>query len=253
MNSYGMASYKACGRVKSELMESTAVSTTTVCWGKVRGFSVELLLLLLDGAKTLHMLSTTTGRNYRYVYRYLYNLKRYGLVVYSDGLWMINYDAIDVIDMILQNRLYYKDYEVIKSLYIDYIYERNMKEVGKKYERSMKEKRKRKVSIKHLSINNGLPKAVEWLKQFKLNGDAIRVVEELANHLKQTNTPFILVQDQYEAAQRFKLPLQKLDHIISKLRELGVIYLHKDVTGKWKIGLKKHFINKFNLRNELAP
>jgi|GEM_PF-2174181 len=229
--------------------KSVITTTTTVQWEKIRGLSVDILLILLDEPKTLNMIATTTSKDYRTVYRYLYNLRKYGLVQFNDGWWHLNYDMIEVIDFIFKNRLDYIEYNKIRDIIYSY-YERNMKEIGKKYERNMKETSKCKVNSLQMSNSlRGFHGAVIWLREHGCSAKQIEVVEVLVNHFKETRQPFILVDSPTELAVRYGFNSISLQNDLARLRELGVIYICRDVTGKWKIGLKKHFINRWGLRN----
>jgi len=229
--------------------DSIPITTTTsikssVDLSKVRGFSVELLCLLIERPRTLYQISTTTSIHYRKVYRYLYRLRQYGLVNYINGYWCINVENIHQIIYILENRLNYIEYrKYIKQIYSI------MTEIGQKYDRNMTDSRKCKIQFLQMSnIKPSINDAISWLKSKKCSPKEIEVVVLLARHLNESGQPFILAEDIYDLASKLNVPPNSLQTVISHLRELGAIYLCRDVTGKWKVGLKKFFIEKYNLR-----
>jgi len=240
-------------KLKALEVSTPITTTTTVQWEKIRGLSVELLKILLGEPKTLNMIysaiTTTTSIPYRTVYRQLYRLRKYGLVLYHDGLYYLNHELIEIIDYIFKNRLNYIEYNKIRDIIYLY-YDRNVTEICQKYDRNMTETRKCKInSLQTSNSQRSFHNAVVWLKEHDCSADQIEVVEVLVNHFKETRQPFILVDSPTELAVRYGFNSISLQNDLARLRELGVIYICRDVTGKWKIGLKKHFINRWGLRN----
>jgi len=74
------------------------------------------------------------------------------------------------------------------------------------------------------------------------------VIEELITHYNNTGSKFILVENQYDLAEKLNCNPSELPNALKTLRENGIIYVIKDKTFNcWKIGLKKQFLERLEI------
>ncbi len=207
---------------------NTASSTTTTARSvnpdKITGFSVEIVELLNDcGALTNHDIGQRLNKYPKYVLRYLYNLRDYGLIVRNNENWKWYITAPE--DIII---------------YIIY------KEEGKKKERRKMDE------VSSLNKNNIDKNKQHPVKQLDLGLFISRqdvsenervVVELLVKHFERTGVKFRYFDDMYHFCNEAGIAAQEIPETIRRLKEEGCIYaLPKD--GGWKIGLMKSFIER---------
>ena len=203
------------------------ISTTSLA--KVRGFTVQLLFCLLDTPKRCCELVEITGKEHRYLWRYLKNMENYGLVL-KDGVYWKLTDLGAVFAQYL-DKVYSKIYEYRKKV------ERIQKEHRKNVERKKKEK-----ETSHQQISSQLSIA-PWVRDSNPADAARVVVGVLVDHYNRTGSKFILVRDQYELAERCGLNPEALRQALKKLHEDRVVYVwHWKAEGVFKVGLYKAFV-----------
>ena len=187
-----------------------------VTWSKIRGFTLELLERLASSTATTTSLAHETGESTPYVYRYLKNMQKYGLVDVRNYLWHIT----DTGSLLLSLT------EV----------ERKKKEDRKKNERKKKEYDKTPLIYGQIRLE-------PWLKNHSLSECEKEVVDTLISHLNRTNTPFLYLTSDAQLASDYDPKTLQL--AMQSLRQEGVIYLIRDpALGARKLGLKKAFIEK---------
>jgi len=192
----------------------------SVTWSKIRGFTLELLELLVDAPSTTTSLAFDTGETTQYVYRYLRNMSRYGLVRVEDYVWYIT--------------------DMGSSLLSLTQVERRKKEGRKKVERRQKE---RSIPFRISSLVHGQIKLDGWLRNHSLSDCEKEVVDTLISHLNKTGTPFLYLSNHEQLSGHYDPNL--LQGALQRLRQEGIIYLIRDPTFQsWKLGLKKAFIEK---------
>jgi len=206
------------------------LSTTTTDWLRVRGFSIELLHHLRDKQLLLCELCDLTGKDSNTVNRYLYNLRKYGYVQKDRHFYKITEIGVAVLN--LHN---------IHNIHNIQKYERNMKVIGKKYERNMKDKKSSKKAFqKQISLEL-------WLQSCDLSEKEKEVVEVLVDHYRKTGSKFLYFNTQFDFAERFKVDPDTAREVIKNLKQDGIIYVFRDKQlGAWKIGLKTAFIELLN-------
>lgn len=197
------------------------LSTTSL--GRVRGFSIQLLFMLHDGGGRCCDLAERSGKSQKYVYQYLKNLRKYGLVIKNEAFWFLNdsgAEFVKYLDIVYNNIIYYQKKE-----------ERKKKESQKK-EKSSAPKVPKQISLGVWSRNNSL-------------GDCEKaVVEVLVDHYNKTSSKYILFPDHYTLSDRLGFDLNTTATALTRLRMDNIIYLIKDQTqGCWKLGLKKAFVD----------
>ncbi len=214
-------------------------STTTVelrqsntQWNKIRGFSVDILELLNDcgGLSTIE-LANRLGKYPKYVTKYLYNLRSYGLINLNKNDWKWYITALD--DIII---------------YIIYKEERKKKEERNKEETnnnpSAKDKNEKTVSDepkepKQITLDN-------WQKE--RTDTEVVVVSHLIEHYNETMNKFVLSQSHDEFAELLRIGFpesSELPKTLLKLESDGVLYnVYLREKACWKIGLKDAFIQR---------
>jgi predicted transcriptional regulator len=198
------------------------LSTTSTALGRVRGFTITLLYLLFDGGGRCCDLAERSGKSQNYVYRYLRNLRKYGLAVKNDAFWFLTP----------------KGAEFVK--YLDFV-NNKMIEYRKKKERKKKDNRK-KVETNQPKTTKQIPISL-WLQNSGLDSVEKEVVEVLMKHYNETGSKFILIKDQFELAERLNANPSEILGALKNLRQDNIIYLYRsDIQGYWKIGLKSSFI-----------
>ncbi len=216
--------------------ESTG-STTTIDlrqsnrqWNKIRGFSVDILELLNDcGALSTIELADRLDKNIRYIRRYVFNLRDYGLITLDRNSWKWYISASD--DIII---------------YIIYKGERKEKERRKKGERynnlSPIYKNEKMQSVEQKAK---IPIA-EWTQERTTT--EVVVVSYLINHFNETMNKFVLSTSHDEFAELLNIPFPESAEIpksLLKLESDGVLYnVYLKEKSAWKIGLKDAFIDR---------
>jgi predicted transcriptional regulator len=177
---------------------------------------------LFDGGGRCCDLAERSGKSQNYVYRYLRNLRKYGLAVKNDAFWFLTP----------------KGAEFVK--YLDFV-NNKMIEYRKKKERKKKDNRK-KVETNQPKTTKQIPISL-WLQNSGLDSVEKEVVEVLMKHYNETGSKFILIKDQFELAERLNANPSEILGALKNLRQDNIIYLYRsDIQGYWKIGLKSSFI-----------
>jgi len=200
------------------------LSTTTL--GRVRGFTVELLFHLRDGALRTYGLCELTQKTHQYVSAYLKNMRKYGLVEKNDSFWNLTVLGRDF------------------SSYLEREGKHNII-IQKKEERKKKEGRKKPVKkLKQVSIQ-------AWLLTSTLDDIEKRVVEVLVEHFNKTGSMFRYFNDYYEAAEFFKATSDQIVEAMKHLKQDKVAYPWRDHSlNAWKIALYKDFVEELKLSHE---
>ena len=213
--------------------ENSPITTTSTfaAISKIRGFTIDLLFLLKNHELRAVDLADLTGKYGGYVRRYLYNMRKYGLVVKNGSFWKLT----------SQGRSFLSYLESLN----------NSNKIGrKKSERRANEKRKKSESYiqkrpKQLSIRL-------WLqKSYRTFDDAEKeVVEVLLDHYNKTGSKFIFITppDIFAIAERFNITPEQAEHVLRSLYQDRIVYhRHDRQHNAIKIGLYKAFIEKLEL------
>jgi len=201
--------------------------STTTTLGKVRGFTIELLFHLSEGSRRCRDLVEITGKPHSYVWRYLKNMQKYGLVEKNGAFWELS----------ILGR------EFLSHINILYI---NISEYRKKIERKQKDNRKK--------VENCTPKKPKqvrisaWLSSSDLNELESKVVEVLVDHYNKTGSKFLYFRDHYEAAEFFECTPDEITKAMRKLKQDKIAYPWRDRSlNAWKIGLYKDFLERLKV------
>ncbi len=201
-------------------------------WNKIRGFSVDILELLNDcgGLSTIEI-ANRLAKYPKYVTKYLYNLRGYGLIQLNRDNWKWYITAAE--DIII---------------YIIYKEERKKKEERNKEETnnnpSTKDKNEKPVSDepkepKQTTLDN-------WQKE--RTDTEVVVVSHLINHFHETMNKFVLCTSHDEFAELLRIGFpesSELPKTLLRLESDGVLYnVYLREKACWKIGLKDAFINR---------
>jgi len=198
-----------------------AVSTSTTV-SKVRGFTVELLFLLKDQALRTVDLTELTGKTSQYVFRYLYNMRKYGLVERNSPFWKLTSEGVSFLS--------YLESLINININIRKIYERKKKDIRKIYETYDPKK------LKQVSLQS-------WLRNSSLQDSERAVVEVLVNHYNQTGSKFFYCRGDYEISEKFQIPITQINEVFMHLKQDHIVYIfHDKQHGALKIGLYKDFL-----------
>jgi hypothetical protein len=207
--------------------EQAPLYPTTTSFGKIRGFTLQVLQFLArHGEMRVSELCETFQKSPQYLIRYLYNMQNYGLVLNQDCFWKLTE----------KGALFNSYFEKIVEK--DSIY---MKEVRKKLERN------KKVTIlrvqKQVSLEN-------WSRNHDLSDCEKEVVDTLIKHYNETGSKYVFFNDPYSFAEKIGFNLDVTKEALQKLRMDNVIYLIRDKThGCWKLGMKKAFVEALTVAN----
>ncbi|MEM1564286.1 MAG: hypothetical protein QW161_06425 [Candidatus Bathyarchaeia archaeon] len=206
--------------------------STTTALGRVRGFTVTLLFLLYEGQKRCCDLVEITSKKHNFVWRYLENMRKYGLVEKNEAFWFLTDLGV-----------YFTEY--LKNHYN--LLNNNIKEYRKKIERKSKESQKiEKKEAKQIPLS-------AWLASSSLDEVEKRVVEELVEHYNRTGSAFKYFADVYELAEHFKCTPNEIAEALKHLKQDKVVYSWRDKTfNAWKIGLYRAFIFQFLLQQSFS-
>ncbi len=156
-------------------------------WNKIRGFSVDILELLNDcGGLTTIELANRLAKYPKYVTKYLYNLRRYGLINLNKNNWKWYITALD--DIIIY--IIYKEERKKKE-------ERNKEETNNnpstkdKNEKTEPAEQKTKIPIN------------DWQKE--RTDTEVVVVSHLIEHYNETMNKFVLSQSHDEFAELLRI------------------------------------------------
>ncbi|MDH5439959.1 MAG: hypothetical protein OEZ48_00310 [Candidatus Bathyarchaeota archaeon] len=205
----------------------SAIATTTTL-AKVRGFTIHLLFHIRNRELRVSDLVDLTGKYPRYISRYLYNMRNYGLVQRNGPYWKLSEEGLSFLSY-------------LESIDID------IDKIRKKEERRKKERRKKEESwtpkkVKQLSFSL-------WLQDSgRTFQDAEKVVVEvLVDHYNETGSKFLYCDHyDFDVAEKFKIRPDQVTRVLRKLREDRIIYNFRDTRAPggpaWKLGLYKAFI-----------
>lgn len=219
---------------------STAITTPTR-FGKVRGKSI-LILLELSSEKRTVEIGEAINYPAHYVWIYLKNLQKYGLVFCQDSFWRLT-------DLGRQFVSYLK----IKNLTIT----ETRKKAKESESKLKKAKDTTKITEKQVFLN-------EYFENHSLDDRCRGVVEVLLANYRLTGRQGRIFRDVYSATEWFNQKrLEKGLHKLLNPSELGetLITLHNEGTcwrpdlspgGHPKIGLSKEFIQKYNQQKNQA-
>ena len=212
--------------------------STTTSLSRIRGFSIIILECLKGGYLRSSEIYEITGKPCSYVNRYLYNLRKYGLIERIEDFWILTQKGEDFIE-------YYERFIKNKNR-IRKFNERLRKDNRKIKERKNIKKqetiRKETRAFPHLREGRQVDLSL-WMKESNWDEIEKKVVEVLIDHYNRTGSKFIYSRDIFEFADKLQVNPQELSNAIMNLRQDGIIYIIRDKTfNTWKIGIKKDFL-----------
>jgi DNA-binding Lrp family transcriptional regulator len=181
-----------------------------------------LLYELADGPKRCCELAEITGNKRNYVWIYLKNMQKYGLVKKNEVFWELSEIGANFLN------------------HLNIVYN-NIIESQKKEERKNKNNQK-KIKSSQPRITKQIPISL-WLQNSGLDIVEKEVVEVLLRHYNETGSKFILVKDQFELAEKLGADPGEVVEALKNLRQDNIVYLFRsDIGGYWKVGLKRGFL-----------
>lgn len=195
------------------------LSTTTL--PHTDSFTAEVLFILKDNALRTCDVARITEKPNAYVDSYLRRTRNYGLVAKEGSFWRLT--------VIGESFLQYLE----KIDGCRYRYRHKVDTTTTQQQHSLdtqKPKKPKQVPLLPFLSNLSLPDAER------------RVVEVFLDHYDKTGSPFFLVKDQYELAEKIQLDPQLLQDAILNLVQDLRLYKIPVEQGTTKIGLKKAFI-----------
>ena len=232
--------YKTFCKVRPSLLSTTSTLS------RIRGFSIIILECLKGGYLRSSEIYEITGKPCSYVNRYLYNLRKYGLIERVEDFWILTEKGTDFLE--------YYEYFIKNKNRIRKFNETLMKDNRKFNERCNRKKEDSlcaDTSIKAFRRNSRQIQIEPFLRNSNLDDLEKAVVEVLITHYNKTGSKFIMVKDQYELAEKLNANPSDLPNALKNLRQDGIIYIFKDKTFNcWKIGLKKQFLERLGIKSE---
>jgi len=222
-----MSTKKACEEIVRDLNIPTSknhsmLTTTSTALGRVRGFSIKLLIHLSKGVKRCCELAEETQRSRDYVYSYLKRLQKYGLADKNESFWNLTNLGAWFVEYIKRNL--------------------NINDINIKLKSEQKKNRRRTLKEQKENTNRQIHITL-WFTNTDLSDVEKEVVEMLMEHYNRTRSKFILIKDVYELAEKVKATPEAVQKALKNLRQDNIIYLHRsEIHGYWKLGLKKEFV-----------
>ena len=153
-----------------------------------------------------------------YVWKYLNNLRNYGLVREQDYSWFLTDLGSSFILKFLNK---YTIIETRKTL------EREAKETRKLESRSV---------VRQVSI-------AAWTRINEFSSSEQKVVEVMLAHYNETGSPFLYFRDHWMFAEKFTINPDDVNDVIMRLKQDKIIYVFNDRSmNAQKINLKKDYI-----------
>jgi len=205
------------------------LSTTTSpqALARVRGFTEDLLHALKQGGLRTRDICEKTQKPNRYVSRYLWNMRKYGLVMKNASFWNLTVLGIEFTTYI----------EEEKNRRIEV---RNLNERRTKDTQNLHETILQKVEFQS--------RFDLWLQNSGLSDVEKGVVDYLVSHYNKTKQKFILVASRYELAEQLHVNPETLQDALRQLYQDRVAYCVRYQHTYWKIGLYVDFVKR--LENE---
>ncbi len=207
--------------------KTTAANTppTGIRFGQIRGRSIKILKLLEKESSRTVELGESLDYPPHYVWKYLNNLRKYGLVREQDYSWFLT--------------------DLGASFILKFLNKYTITETRKTLEREEKETRKtRKIETKQISL--GL-----WQPKYPLDETASRVVEVMLEHYNTTvaegkpqlGYTYPAYYDKWDIAKEFNIPIDEVDEVNRVLQNQGIGFLCRSYGGR----LKRAFFEKWIL------
>jgi predicted transcriptional regulator len=223
----------------NDIRWQTLLSTPT-SFGRVRGFTVHLLRILADGPQRLVGLQERTGKQRQYIYTYLKNMLKYGLVSKDGFFWQLTEGGVFFLSLVN-----FEDIVITNS---------NNNNNNNKYKCLKKEERKKKEGLK--KEESSAQKQVKislWISKSSLDRVEGEVVELLVKHYNETGSKFVLMKDEYEMAEKLQANVGDIHTALRNLRQDNRIYLRRsEIEGYWKLGIKVAFLESLKKESECS-
>lgn len=209
-------------------------ASTTTTLGRIRGRSIKILLLLMEEPSRTIKLGERLDYPAAYVWKYLKNLQKYGLVREQDSFWFLT-DKGASFTLTLSTTATTSTTNT-----------NTINRTRKKLERRSKETR---------NIENQGSKQVSlegWQPKYPLDEMSRRVVEvmvaqynnTMAQGKAQIGFTFPAHYDKYNVAEYFVLTLEQLDEVNRTLINDGIGFTCRRYEGRWKAALFKEFVER---------
>jgi len=193
---------------------------------RVRGFTIDILYHLKNRMITASELAEITGKYRQYVNKYLYRMRKYGIIEKQGPFWKITEEGLSYL-LHLEEVSKYSKY-------------RRQKEDRKKTLRRQKEDISIQKKPKQVSIQL-------FLQDLSLSDAERRIIEVLYRHYVKTGSLFVffpvdIYQDPYEPAKFFKIKPDQVVPAFRRLKQDRLAYKILDRKyGACKVALYKSF------------
>ncbi len=173
-----------------------------------------------------------TGKYRQYVNKYLYRLRKYGLVERKSSFWKITGEGLHLLSHLEEVSKYRR--------------KRRQKEDGKKTLRRHSEDTSTRKRPKQVSIQL-------YLQNLSLSKAENKIIEVLYRHYLETGSLFIyfpvdIYQDPYEPARFFKIRPDQVVPAFRRLKQDRIVYKIWDRRyGACKVALYKSFVQTLQL------
>jgi len=199
-------------------MKVTTSTIATTSFGKLRGYTLEVLNLLEKESLTSRNISERTLKTNPYVQTYLCRLRNYGLAENNEHFWFLTDKGVKI-------------WNFLKKNYYFHLTNNRTTTQQQQNNNTYFYKKPLQVSISSWSGKNNLSDCEK------------EVVELLIKHFNDTSSKYIFFQDPYTLSEKTGFNVETLRVALQNLRQDNIIYLIRDRTQNcWKLGLKKAFI-----------
>lgn len=197
---------------------SARAADTTTSFGKLRGFTLEVLDLLSKENLSSQEVSFKTDKTVLYVNVYLYRLLNYGLALKNEDFWYLSQKGIEI-------------HSLLKPL-IKHNNNNNTTITQQQHNNNTKtQKKPKQVTLEGFFREKGLSEVEK------------EVVDMLVAHLNESGGKYLYFRDIYEIAEKVHSNPGEVEATIKKLKQEEICYIIKDpLFGCWKLGLKKAFV-----------
>ena len=219
-------------------VETLYTTTTLSTFGRVRGFTVDLLFSLKNHELRTIDIVESSGKYRQYVNEYLYRMRKYGLVQKEGSYWKITENGVSFLSK-LPNAL--PNTNTNTNTYL---------------------KRKHSENIRKHCENTSVPKKLKqlsfslWLQDSGLSYDEItqNLVVVVLDHYHKTGSKFIYT-DLYSLAEQFKVSPERMFTAILKLHEDHILYHYPSKAVRqdtFKLGAYKDFLQKLEFEKKIG-
>jgi len=226
--------------LQKNVEKQTTTTTTLSTFGRVRGFTVDLLFILKNRELRTIDIVELSGKYRQYVNEYLYNMRKYSLVQKNGSYWKLTENGVSFLSKLPNANT---NTNTNTNTYLK----------RKKKEKSAKKEGKESLPKKLKQLSFSL-----WLQDSGLSLPEIeqKLVEVVLDHYHKTGGKFIF-RDVYSLADQFKVSPERLFKAIMKLYEDHILYHFPTAKAvslgqTFKMGAYKDFLQKLEFEKKIG-